>query len=491
MKNEVLAQAAKLAVQAREQQLSEQYEAAEESYLRALTCLKAERLGKTELFAKISANLGSLYYSQRRYSDARRRVKAALTVQDNSEAQYWLAECYFKERRYKSADRTYTALLERKELGAEQLARLLHSAGFFYYYIGKFERSEPLLHRCLELTPPESLAAALLWQRLGLLYQFVDESPSKRERECYEKMLTHQSQWGQSHPLELAGGLARLAIWFDQNGEREQADKLFAEMAAILKNVQSGPETNWMMNHYADFLERCGRNVEAAPLRAGQPSLFSMMQSGTGPVAGVHDSVVSDEAVRWHLNQGSFAEFEGNVSEAQRLYSLALEKHEKLHGHSHLGLCEILCRQARISQEDGQQLVHRALEICRTSNELRDERATTLETAARYLLDGLERSVERFREALSLKERLHGVKSSEALECRWRLGKFLLHHQRIEESLNTLQLLAERSSKNRKIHSLERADFLNTYACALEEMGKSEESAAIVAEVTRITKRYT
>ena len=56
--------------------------------------------------------------------------------------------------------------------------------------------------------------------------------------------------------------------------------------------------------------------------------------------------------------------------------------------------------------------------------------------------------------------------------------------------MKTLELLAERSSKNRKIHSLERADFLNTYALALEEMGKSKESAAIVAEVTRITKRY-
>ncbi|MBN9420697.1 MAG: tetratricopeptide repeat protein [Candidatus Eremiobacteraeota bacterium] len=491
MKPEILAQAIKLAEQAQEQQLSEQYEAAEESYLQALTCLKAERLGKTELFAKISANLGSLYYSQRRYSDARRRVKAALTVQDNSEAQYWLAECYFKERRYKSADKTYTALLERQDLGVEQLARLLHSAGFFYYYVGEFNRSEPLLHRCLELTPPESLAAALLWQRLGLLYQFVDESPSERVRECYEKMLAHQSEWGPSHPLELAGGLARLATWFDQNGEQERADSFFGKMAAILENVQSGPETNWMESHYADFLERCGRAEEAALLRALQPSLFSMMQSGTVPVAGVHESVVSDEAVRWHLSQGSFAEFEGNVPEAQRLYNLALEKHEKLHGPSDLGLCEILCRQARISQEDGQQLVHRALEICRTSNELRDERATTLETAARYLLDGIECSVERFREALITKEQLHGEKSSEALECRWRLGQFLLHHQRSEEAWKTLHLLAERSSKNRKIHSLERADFLNTYACALEEMGRSEESAAVVAEVTRITKRYT
>jgi len=286
MKHEVLARAATLAEQARQQQLSEHYQMAEESYLQALNFLKAERLGSTELFAKVSANLGSLYYSQRRYSDARRRVKAALAIQENAEAQYWLAECYFKERRYKSADKTYSSLLRRKDLGADQLARLLHSAGFFYYYIGEFDRSEPLLCRCLELTPPESLAAALLWQRLGLLYQFVDESPSKRERECYEKMLAHQSDWGQSHPLELAGGLARLAIWFDQNGEQEQADSLFGEMAAILENVQSGPEANWMKSHYADFLERCGRAEEAATLRAGQPSLFSMMQSVTGPVAG-------------------------------------------------------------------------------------------------------------------------------------------------------------------------------------------------------------
>ncbi|MBX3167585.1 MAG: hypothetical protein KF760_09240 [Candidatus Eremiobacteraeota bacterium] len=54
--------------------------------------------------------------------------------------------------------------------------------------------------------------------------------------------------------------------------------------------------------------------------------------------------------------------------------------------------------------------------------------------------------------------------------------------------MNTPHLLAEHSAKNRKIDSLERADY--TYACALEEMGWSEDSAEILAEVARMTKRY-
>ena len=481
-------QARAVAGQARELQLQGDWAEAEKAYLAAFAQLRLARVASGEQFAKLSFNLGSLYFAQRRYTDARRQVRAAMKSCNNPEAHYWLAECYFKEGRYKSADKAYSALLARNDLSPEQSIQVLKSAGFFYYFIGDFARSEPLLKQCLELVPPESAEAAFLHERLALLYQFVDEPPSERAGTSFQRMLAHSDTWGSEYPCELAGGLTRMACWQAESGQHQNAESSFKRMMGLIKDQAASPEIGWMKNHYADFLTQTGRPEEAKRVRGRAPSFLTLIQ-GTGPAQGVHESASSSQAVEWLMSQGAIAQFENNIVEAERLYRLALSKQESLGGLHDPGLCRILCSLARI-QKDGESLVKRALAISEANLDREEERATVLECAAQFLIDGPDASIRSYEQALALKEKVHGPRSSKALECRWRLGKFLYHQEQVPKSAEILATLCEWSKVNRKIHPLERADFLNSYARALRQLGQTDQAAAIESEAGIAIKRH-
>jgi tetratricopeptide (TPR) repeat protein len=132
--------------------------------------------------------------------------------------------------------------------------------------------------------------------------------------------------------------------------------------------------------------------------------------------------------------------------------------------------------------------LERALRISEGAPQALDARTKTLEAAAQALLGGLELACQRYQEALTLVEQAHGVKSHEALECRWRLGRFLLNVERPEAALIVLEKLAVLSDKNREIHPGERSDFLHAYAAALEQCGRPQDAEWQAAEARRLLK---
>jgi hypothetical protein len=111
-----------------------------------------------------------------------------------------------------------------------------------------------------------------------------------------------------------------------------------------------------------------------------------------------------------------------------------------------------------------------------------------LEAAAQADAD-VERACTRYREALAIKERLHKPKSSEALECRWRFGRFLLAVERTQEAVEVLEKLAEWSAFNREVVDGERSDFLHAYAGALAGCGRQSDADEVKAEADRLYQR--
>ena len=140
-----------------------------------------------------------------------------------------------------------------------------------------------------------------------------------------------------------------------------------------------------------------------------------------------------------------FESYEGNGDEAVRLLRLALSHGEQIESDR----CEILCRLAGLTND---------LALAREAVEIADPRhkGEALETLARIEPDS-EAALAHFRAAIALTEQESGVRCSDALEQLWRFGRFLLGRDGcLEEAIESLTALAERSLKNREVHPGER-----------------------------------
>jgi tetratricopeptide (TPR) repeat protein len=398
------------------------YSEAEPLLLQALE-IRRSQLGQDPDTATSLNNLAALYQSQGRYSQAEplhlqaleiRRSQLGTDHPDTASSLNNLALLYNSQGRYSEAEPLYLQALEiwRSQLGTNHpdTATSLNNLAGLYESQGRYREAEPLHLQALEIRRSQlgqdhpDTAQSL--NNLAELYQ--SQGRYSEAEPLYEQALEiRRSQLGQDHP-KTALSLNNLAGLYESQGRYSEAEPLYLQALEIWRSQLGAdhPSTATSLNNLAVLYNSQGRYSEAEPLLL---QALEIVRSQLGADHPYTASSLSGLAVLYNS--------QGRYSEAELLFLQALEIRRSQLGADHPSTATSLNNLAGLYDSQGryseaEPLYLQALEIRRSQlGQDHPDTATSLNNLA-YLYQSQGRYSEAeplFASALQISEQVLGI----------------------------------------------------------------------------------
>ena len=249
---------------------------------------KAEALAKARFgvthpnYGVALFNLGSLYRTQGKYSDAEELFKRALVVKelagtdtpDVADTLNSLASVYLDQGRYADAEGLYKRALSIREKtlgkGHPEVAKTLNNLAIVHTQKGEYADAEELYKRALAIKEKAvganhpSVAASLT--NLAILY--LNEG-KYAEAEALQKraLALEEKAVGKDHP-DVARALNNMAVVYEELARYSDAEELYKRALAIYEKAfgQDHPETARALDNLAIVYRDQGRYTDAEDL---------------------------------------------------------------------------------------------------------------------------------------------------------------------------------------------------------------------------------
>lgn len=324
------------------------YTEAEPIFQRALT-IREKALGSEHPdVAAILNNLAVLFWNQGKYPEAESFHKRTIAIKEKTlspdhpelaQSLNNLANLYRDQGKYKDAEMLYKRALEirKKSLGHEHpdTAQSLNNLAILYRAQGKYAEAEPLYKQALEIFEkiynPDHPDVAVTLNNLGLIYwsqrRFVEaESLHKRALAIREKTC------GSDHP-DFAVSLNNLANIYREQKKYKEAQILYEQAKQIFERVlgPDHPNVGVILSNLAICIQGLGKYDEAELLYQQSQQI---LEKKLGPD---HPNI----ALILHCRANLYRDQE-KYNEAEPIYGQALKIWEKARISDHPDLAELL-----------------------------------------------------------------------------------------------------------------------------------------------------
>jgi CHAT domain-containing protein/Flp pilus assembly protein TadD len=226
-----------------------QYKSAELSFKGTKLLLEGINEISHPIYAQVLSNLGLLYHTTGRYTQAEKFTEAGLEANKNgstTQAAYGAslnnkAMLYKDLGRYLEAETLMEQALEitKQSRGENSLpyAICLNNKGILFQTIGRYDKAEEIFKSSLAIAQPflkeKSLNYTRLQMNLGLLYQDVKKYP-QAEQIYTDVRANLEKKVGKKHP-DYAHLLNNLAAFYLETGKKDEVEKLLTQAADIYK----------------------------------------------------------------------------------------------------------------------------------------------------------------------------------------------------------------------------------------------------------------
>jgi len=298
-------------------------------------------LKNQDILATCLNDLGFLYQSQGRYSEAEPLLLQALGLRkkifgenhpDVALSLSNLASLYRSQGRYGEAEPLLLQALElRKKIfgeNAPDVVKDLSDLAGLYYIQGKFSKAEPLFLQALELRKRlfgdvhPDIATSL--SDLGLLYSAQGRYSEAEPLHLQTLDLLKQLFGEDNHPV--ANNLHNLALLYSAQGRYSEAEPLFLQVLSLYKKLfgEVHPDILTCLTNLASVYRSQGKYSKAESLHLQALKLKKQLLGEIHP-----DTIISLN------NLAILYVFQGRYSEAEPLLLQALELRQQILGKKH------------------------------------------------------------------------------------------------------------------------------------------------------------
>jgi len=499
--------------QAAEALKKRQYALAEKAQRQAIDLLEPHSPEADRLADELQ-KLASIHFQQKRFALAATEYQRVLSFREASlsannprvlQALYWLGKSHFNDAKYDLAQASFRRALEAAETlpGAEHnIGAFLCELGFVLYFVGHYSEAEPFLLRALQLYGSlygeNDLRTAWILERIALNY---DNCPDLgKDPEPYYERAARALKPDGDNKCEYASNLCRWAQCVAGRKRFEQADKLFAELLALIDDspAWNSSAQHWIVSSCVEYFESRDKAeliADLAARAAGYDPYGDMVRQALDHA----EQTLADDDQRFAealFSAGNNALFHSKYAEAEKLLRRALHANIKAHGEDSEQVVANLCRLCVVARElenwdEAESTIQRALGIAKQHFANAQVHPRAVETLA-FLREVQGRNADAtalFAEAVSLFEQQCGYPSYETLECLYRQSGHLLRAGKLADAEVAIRRVTTRMHEVEECSSYERADYVATLASVLGGLGRTAESEEATAQAEELMER--
>jgi CHAT domain-containing protein/Flp pilus assembly protein TadD len=314
---------------------SNKYKLAELSFLQALLLVEMEDLKEETVYPLVLSNMGLLYHTTGRFSNAEEFTRRALEIRREKSAESAgygasinnLAVLYKDMGRYDEAEQLIAEALaiNEKALGKTSVpyAIALNNQAVLFQTIGRYAQAEPLMREAITISAKsmgeKSVNYVRLMINLALLYKDMGRY-EEAEKEYLKAIKIKENRLSKNHP-DYAALLNHLAALYLEMGRPEKVEELLKKSSEIYQKKfgDNHPAYATAISNLGNFYRVSGRLSESAPLLSRVIAVRSTNLGENHP-----DYVVALE------NMALLQWQKGEISEAYTLFKRALDKDMEL-----------------------------------------------------------------------------------------------------------------------------------------------------------------